>query len=106
MLFTSAARSICLRLGSEEEVITLEYRFYCTHNAVRSAHFGGDTVPEGVHPVLNGGLSHERRHALSWCLPPACPRRRPISALNNVLVSASLHRLNQRHNHHIGDHHR
>lgn len=45
-------------------------RFYCCHNAVRSAQLGGKTVPDGFHPVMNGGVIHERRHALTWCLSP------------------------------------
>jgi hypothetical protein len=52
------------------EVIALEYRFYCAHNAVRSAQLGGRTVPEGFHPVILGGAVHERRHSLSWCIAP------------------------------------
>ena len=52
------------------DVIAMEYRFYCAHNAVRSAQLGGDTVPAGFHPVLHGGAVHERRHSLSWCIAP------------------------------------
>ncbi|MGL6095683.1 MAG: DUF4272 domain-containing protein [Fimbriiglobus sp.] len=55
---------------SAAEVIAMEYRFYCAHNAVRSAQLGGDTVPEGFHPVVHGGAVHERRHSLSWCVAP------------------------------------
>jgi hypothetical protein len=51
-------------------VIALEDRFYCAHNAVRSAQQGENTVPEGFHPVVHGGAVHERRHALTWCLSP------------------------------------
>ncbi len=54
-----------------EEVIAMEYRFYCAHNAVRSAQLGGDTVPRGFHPVHHGGAVHERRHSLTWCLSPS-----------------------------------
>jgi hypothetical protein len=46
----------------------VEYRFYCAHNAVRSARPGGRTVPDGFHPVMHGGAVHERRHSLSWCV--------------------------------------
>jgi hypothetical protein len=53
-----------------DEVIEIEYRFYCAHNAVRSAQLGGRTVPEGFHPIIHGGAIHERRHALSWCIAP------------------------------------
>jgi hypothetical protein len=52
------------------EVVALEYRFYCAHNAVRSAQLGDDTVPAGFHPVMHGGAIHERRHSLTWCLSP------------------------------------
>jgi hypothetical protein len=60
-------------LRTIQEVIPLEYRFYCTHNAVRSAQIGGETVPEEFHPILHGGAIHERRHALTWCLSPGVP---------------------------------
>jgi hypothetical protein len=52
------------------DVIGLEDRFYCAHNAVRSAQLGEATVPEGFHPVVHGGAIHERRHSLTWCLSP------------------------------------
>jgi hypothetical protein len=55
---------------SAADVIAMEYRFYCAHNAVRSAQLGGDTVPEGFHPLMHGGAVHERRHSLSWCIVP------------------------------------
>ncbi|MBI1832648.1 MAG: DUF4272 domain-containing protein [Planctomycetes bacterium] len=55
---------------SADDVIALEYRFYCAHNAVRSAQLGEKTVPEGFHPVIHGGAVHERRHALTWCVSP------------------------------------
>ncbi|MDX1944945.1 MAG: DUF4272 domain-containing protein [Pirellulaceae bacterium] len=55
---------------STDDVIAMEYRFYCAHNAVRSAQLGGDTVPKGFHPLIHGGAVHERRHSLSWCLSP------------------------------------
>ena len=51
-------------------VIELEDRFYCAHNAVRSAQQGGDNVPPSFHPIAHGGVVHERRHALTWCLSP------------------------------------
>lgn len=57
-------------LRSAEQVITMEYRFYCAHNAVRSAQFGENTVPAGFDPFQHGGAVHERRHALTWCLSP------------------------------------
>jgi hypothetical protein len=52
------------------DVVEMEYRFYCAHNAVRSAQLGRKTVPKGFHPVIHGGAIHERRHSLSWCLAP------------------------------------
>lgn len=61
------------RVRPREEVIALEYRFYCAHNAVRSAQLGEDTVPEGFHPIMHGGAVHERRHALTWSLSPGTP---------------------------------
>jgi Domain of unknown function (DUF4272) len=61
------------RPRSAAEVIAREYRFYCAHNAVRSAQLGGDTVPQGFHPLVHGGAVHERRHSLSWCIAPEVP---------------------------------
>ncbi len=52
------------------EVARQEDLYYCTHNAVRSAQTGGDTVPESFHPVVAGGAVHERRHSLTWALSP------------------------------------
>ncbi|MEZ4337555.1 MAG: DUF4272 domain-containing protein [Sandaracinaceae bacterium] len=52
------------------EVDALEDLFYCAHNAVRSAQLGRDTVPPGFHPVGDGGVVHERRHALTWMVSP------------------------------------
>lgn len=52
------------------EVVYLEDTFYCLHNAVRSAQLGGETVPPGFDPSGNGGVIHERRHALTWALSP------------------------------------
>ena len=50
-----------------DEVGAMEDLFLCAHHAVRSAaHFGLATVPDGFHPILDGGCVHERRHALSW----------------------------------------
>jgi len=54
--------------ASLQALIQQEDLFYCLHNAVRSAQLGGDTVPAGFHPVSNGGVIHERRHALTWML--------------------------------------
>jgi len=54
----------------EEEVDTMEDLFYCAHNAVRSAQLGRRTVPAGFDPIAGGGVIHERRHALTWCLSP------------------------------------
>jgi hypothetical protein len=55
---------------SPEEVIILEDRFYCAHNAVRSAQLGSDTVLEDFDPIMHGGVIYERRHSLTWCLSP------------------------------------
>lgn len=52
------------------EVDALEDLFYCAHNAARSAQLGHDTVPPGFHPISGGGVVHERRHALTWCVSP------------------------------------
>jgi hypothetical protein len=60
------------RCRTLEEVMELEDRFYCAHNAVRSAQLGAENaVPPGICPLLNGGVIHERRQALTWCLSPA-----------------------------------
>lgn len=53
---------------SESDVMKMEDLFYCLHNAVRSAQMGRATVPEHFDPMLNGGVIHERRHALTWML--------------------------------------
>jgi hypothetical protein len=53
---------------SEKELIQKEDLFYCLHNAVRSAQFGKETVPNGFDPIGNGGVIHERRHSLTWML--------------------------------------
>jgi hypothetical protein len=58
------------RVRSVDEVDALEDLFYCAHNAARSAQLGHDTVPRGFHPIAGGGVVHERRHALTWCLSP------------------------------------
>lgn len=58
------------QLRSAAEIAELEDLYYCTHNAVRSAQNGGDTVPDEFHPVRDGGATHERRQALTWALSP------------------------------------
>jgi hypothetical protein len=55
---------------SLEEVDVMEDLFYCAHNAARSAQLGRPTVPRGFHPIAGGGVIHERRHALTWCMSP------------------------------------
>lgn len=45
--------------------------FYCAHNAVRSAQLGRQTVPDAFDPVVDGGVIHEKRHSLTWCLSPS-----------------------------------
>lgn len=53
-----------------EKMVVLEKEdlFFCAHSAVRKAQFGDDTLPEGYHPVINGGVILERRHALTWAI--------------------------------------
>ncbi|MBK7072359.1 MAG: DUF4272 domain-containing protein [Myxococcales bacterium] len=51
-------------------VARLEDRFYCAHNAVRSAHLGRRTVPRDFDLDFGGLLIAARRHALAWCLSP------------------------------------
>lgn len=67
---------------SLNEVIQMEDTFYCLHNAVRCAQFPAKPswksifskpfkpVPAGFDPIVNGGVIHERRHALTWALSP------------------------------------
>lgn len=55
-------------LRPTSEVIFMEYKFYCAHNAVRSAQMGGTTVPVDFDPIIHGGAVHERRHSLTWAL--------------------------------------
>ena len=52
------------------EILAQEDLFYCAHNAVRSAQLGGQTVPPGYDPLLDGRAVQERRHGLTWCLSP------------------------------------
>lgn len=66
------------------EVFQMEDLFYCAHNSVRCAQFPGrvhwwqrilgararQSVPSNFDPIANGGVIHERRHALTWCLSP------------------------------------
>lgn len=55
----------------EQQIIELEDLLYCAHNAVRSAQMGSESaVPEGFHPVSDGGAIHERRHSLTWAISP------------------------------------
>jgi len=53
-----------------QAVDDMEDLFYCAHNSVRSAQTGRNTVPEGFHPIIDGGAVHERRHSLTWALSP------------------------------------
>lgn len=57
-------------LQSLVDVDQMEDLFYCVHNAVRSAQLGSDSVPDGFHPIRDGGAIAERRHALTWALSP------------------------------------
>lgn len=55
----------------EAEIQQLEDTFYCAHNAVRSAQTGhAEQVPQGFHPMRDGGIVHEKRQALTWALSP------------------------------------
>lgn len=64
-----------------DTVAAMEDLFYCCHNAVRSAQvevmnarsgrkLALKTVPKDFDPIANGGVIHERRHALTWALSP------------------------------------
>lgn len=60
-----------IQLRPAAEIAQLEDVFYCAHNAVRSAQSGNArSVPKWFHPVRNGGVIHEKRHALTWVLSP------------------------------------
>ncbi len=70
-----------LRPRSLDVVVEMEDRFYCCHNAVRSAQIEVmraqtrptkrlKTVPREFDPLSHGGVIHERRHALTWSLSP------------------------------------
>ena len=48
----------------------VEDLFYCAHNAARSAQLGARTIPANLDPIVAGGVIHERRHALTWCVAP------------------------------------
>ena len=53
------------------EVAQMEDLFYCAHNAVRSAQTGkADAVPAWFDAVKDGGIIHEKRHALTWAISP------------------------------------
>ena len=56
-----------------EEAGQQEDLYYCAHNAVRSAQMGEDSVPHSFHPIRDGGVVHERRHALTWSMSPSTP---------------------------------
>jgi hypothetical protein len=53
-----------------EELLQKEDLFYCAHHAVRAAQRGLATVPWDFHPVVDGGVIHERRHAFTWMVSP------------------------------------
>jgi hypothetical protein len=68
-----------LRMRPVEEVAAMEDLFYCCHNAARSAQVdlmkakwwrprSFKSVPKGFDPIRNGGVIHDRRHALTWAL--------------------------------------
>jgi hypothetical protein len=54
----------------EADVIAEEDLFYVAHHAARAAQLGMLSVPPDFHPVRDGGVLHERRHALTWCVSP------------------------------------
>lgn len=58
------------KLRSVNDVIVMEDLFFCAHNAATQAQAGAKTVPGGFDAVVNSGVIHERRHALTWCLSP------------------------------------
>lgn len=59
-------------MKSLRQVAQLDDLFYCAHNAVRSAKTGVKYAhPKGFHPILNGGVISEKRHALTWALSPS-----------------------------------
>ncbi len=55
---------------SQLDVIKMEDLFYCTHNAVRNAQQGSNSVPEDFDPLSDGAAIQERRHSLTWALSP------------------------------------
>jgi hypothetical protein len=59
-----------LRMRPESEVLAEADLFDCAHNSVRSAQQGRVSVPADFHPLRDGGVIHERRHALRWCVSP------------------------------------
>jgi hypothetical protein len=69
---TSGLDFLTTRLSPRKvaEVSALEDLFYCAHNAARSAQLGESTVPPDFDPIADGGVIHERRHALTWALSP------------------------------------
>lgn len=72
--YTSAACAALLNakaLRPAAEIIAMEDLFYCAHNAVRTAQFNdSNAVPRDFDPIVNGGVIHERRHALTWLISP------------------------------------
>lgn len=58
------------KVRSPAVVSRIEDLFYCAHNAARSAQLGARTIPPKLDPIFAGGVIHERRHALTWCLSP------------------------------------
>jgi Domain of unknown function (DUF4272) len=59
------------RPRAEKTVAALEDLFFLAHNAARSAQLGARrAVPRGFDPIAGGGVIHERRQSLTWCLSP------------------------------------
>ena len=56
-----------------EQVIVMEDRFYCAHNAVQSAQTGEDAVAARFDPIGHGGVVQKQWHSRTWCLAPHQP---------------------------------
>lgn len=54
----------------QETVAIAEDLFYLALTAVKEAQAGASTVPPGFDARDSGGIIHERRHALTYCLSP------------------------------------
>ena len=59
-----------VQLRSLNEVFRKFDILYCAHNAVRSAQLGKPNVPDNFDSTVDGGVIHEKRHSLTWCVSP------------------------------------